>query len=1799
MSNFPTDYDDDTTLPIVNNNITEIGAEAINALREAVFNIEQEVGKGGSGSSGTIAARLGVSILPDGTINPSAVTSLGLVTLPITNSQISNTAAIPESKLVLDHATQDLYNYILDLSANVNASAGWISSTGIKLEPHLVGVIYRHTLSHVDVSTDSAQYLKNKFENLRNNTNSYTLIDDINNELLDHQFSDGSPVGNIQNITTFNGSVYPSNYGHTASGIFLNTARFSTIPQTAQDVQSFAQFIDSSSIFLYGTRIQNLYTNGVSRVSRSSSLSTDGYGAPIVPTTPAIAYLLNTGSNSAPFDDINTGDDIIELKPSAGDLANNSFDEKFALVKVGDIIRINYGSIEVGFVIKEKKYIQNGGNKKFIIRIAGKNLTYTTTAFARIDRPLYNNNKFGVLAIAPANNEFSETPSLIIGSPTGAMALGNGFNPDQLDATHYLLYLALYPTGHAEDGYVVMPGIDITGNMGVTPGQYTLESVVDATNNSLRSAGYNYRFIAYSYFGNFGIMLADSYNNAGFSIINAVVDSNGSFDQTETNINFPNNVVDVFTTVNNALIDPCGLGVTGANIASPLYQTTYLTPEAAIVATKLFIPLRRNNYYVNGGERDKLSLDIGQTLDGYGDGYWFATITDQNVYPGPTPVGRVQTTYRVMLDLSTSGLKVGKTLVVQGFGQSTVTDYGRFIIQDINFGCYPNVYTDITVFDAVHGTGFSPTDTLPIGSEVGLYFNYDSVSFNSESATDSTSVSPFKRLFEVYVDLEGKTFTHERARINASASNLVINGSVPLYGSSELSKLEIMKVSSKLRGYQFGTVNKITLLITEYDSATGVFSGRLSYYDGATHTKLGPTASGKRGEIVRFYDETNVDYVDLMFDINTTVFNFSDQLLDIQLFPTLSLDEEIMILATCQLNDSTNMISRIRDQRQFGNTSEKDFSTSALNYISAPERFLHANGVVRGFDLDTTVTNPNNGQFFISGGVALVNGNFVDINPQTVTIPLIKEISGILYDINWAVCVNEIGEIQNIPLLDYDDTLPTPTNESRLFNAYNVVSGTTYILDSVIFIDLITKRKDLTVLYLVTSRVTSPSISITLNVSDIRKFVYNESENISLTWVPGKDDAQDVSGHFQTVDSVINWVNKFGSRNDVIKVRGNFSFTNTQDFTNINRHVTLLGDGATFNVYDSTGFFVKSNVTFDNITFNYNPSAFPVTGNINSDTGCILGRTYDVDGKIYNITVRNCQFNSSVPQHPPYISFRIAGGEYVDSVQIINNKFNDETSDHDAAIAFVGTETDYFQPYPSLISNILVENNHCYQNQAFYFVNSYSVSGNSFSIPGTTAVNVKIHNNKVGYIGYTISGNDKFNSDIIGQQLFSIEKNELIAIVGPLDETGKNPSIQSGNLGFGGATGPGLPSGNVVITDNDLNFITCDARTGRALADYALVDGYVGHLVITNNRLFAQNYTTKVFDIFGTIPWSSYFTSDNVAIAVSSRYYNEFNEAATGSIITNNIIQGSVIDDVFYGYGGGIKTSQSSLISGNTIKGLANVQNSGTDYSFGILVDRLIAADDAYSKIHHNSIYRNGNALSAYVYCLAHTAEVTDNFFDSSYISGSDENVVLFIPDFLTPNTNGMVVDRNKNQIITTALHGTDWHITVNGYDMGSCNATDLYASVLGWGAKRTLLRDSYDTALSQSDSAIALSTTGSSNFTVNAVLSLKDKLPKGVKLLSGSVRVVSDTQSGSNTMSLVFVRKKTHAGTTNTFLDSTTFSSPYVINTIVPLSVNLSAEEWVIEPSEMFNLAYLSFNGVSVSSSIVSIDCVILKYKW
>ena len=109
-SSYPGQIDSDVELPRVDDNITEIGSDAINSLRDAIFSIEEAIGVNPQGNMEDLVTRINNVIDHNGIIKTDALAEKGLVTLPISDTHIADTAGIKESKLDLDYNTATLYS---------------------------------------------------------------------------------------------------------------------------------------------------------------------------------------------------------------------------------------------------------------------------------------------------------------------------------------------------------------------------------------------------------------------------------------------------------------------------------------------------------------------------------------------------------------------------------------------------------------------------------------------------------------------------------------------------------------------------------------------------------------------------------------------------------------------------------------------------------------------------------------------------------------------------------------------------------------------------------------------------------------------------------------------------------------------------------------------------------------------------------------------------------------------------------------------------------------------------------------------------------------------------------------------------------------------------------------------------------------------------------------------------------------------------------------------------------------------------------------------------------------------------------------------------------------------------------------------------------------------------------------------------------------------------------------------------------------------------------------------------------
>lgn len=1580
-SPFPFNYDDDTTIFRVDDNVTEIGGTAINQLRDAVFAVERSLGREFSGNLSDLASFLSVSFNENGHIRASELTSVGLATLPIVNSQVASNAGIEESKLDLDYSTSDLHTGVLNNSALIASLVTFANQIFSDLILHITGSEFlsdsstkaRHVASQIDINAmpsdtrDPSYTWTGLLDKDGNDRSADTVADallEINDDLVDHENSTSG--------------------AHNASAIVVNTDNFVEIPLTATDVQKALDYLDDAETYNLGQHRATQHANAVAPIARSSYIGAlDGYaahGSNVVSTTRCQTFLTHS-PNTGFVDDLSVGDDLVRFFPN--DNTGYIFDAQFSQVQIGDQITINYGNgTQADYLVDEIRFIPN---TEWIVRINGVNLCDATDAIAQINRPSADKETFGILATAPVNAYRAGIPvstnvlsSMLVAHPRGASALGIGFDPGQLNSSHYLLYLALYPNGNPADQTIVLNAIDVTGNSGATPGNYTLESVVLETNNSLHAYGYSMRFLSFAKNGNFGIMLADCIGNAGFSIISGD-NSSGTLDTSST----PNNVIGGGSGTPDSY-DALGLGSTGSNSASPEYLASWTDSVAAQFPTKVLVPLKQRYYHVNGRKLDTFA----DTYLAIGDGYWDGYVSSRTVIG----VSTVETSYTVLHNLAPAGMSPGKTLVIQPTIVSSDpsynrVDYGRFIIKNVAYVSSCDTSggsTVITVLNSIH-SGLAPVATSAVPSlPVKIYFGYDSVSFNNENLVDTLPTSnDYQRWHEIYVTDQGKTFSHERARLPRQTESATLLATTNWHISS---------VSPKLRGYLSGISSdfqkRIRFYVTEYNSTTGEYDGYLGVpiSGGPGISNPGPVTRGRKNVPTRFFDETYSDYIDLTFqEISASpgtdvLSNVNVRYVDIDLYPSLQLNDQYLLLATCEVNwdpvSTYPIIQKTNDARQFGSVDEVDFTQSAIDFITSGDALLHENGVLRGLGVSSVSAVADSGEVYFDGGIALVNGKIVIANNSSVTIPQIYTAGTSLpQPMTYVICINESGEL-------------TPLILTTTKQQYFVTPGSgNYYLPSVTFFELLQSRKDLTPLAIIAVTVASLTVDL---VTDVRRFVHKQSSNNVLTWVSDNN----IVGNFYDFTSLTNWINFSDGYQNEIQVKGAFDISTTIPLVNINKKIIIRGLNGVFNCTAAKSFEIDSNVLFEDCTFNYNPTGLSFSSPadlLNVGNACLYSTNVDCE----NTFVNRCTFTSrNTSQRPPFILFELITGQTIKNVGVTNCSFIDEpiseVGKNQAAAAFYHLGVG-FSPNPSCLLNVRIENNFCSHQQGFYMTTELGTT--DVESPGMNVVNSSISKNICGSIGYVISGDTNASTEFLKHNVTSgltIENNTCF-IIGNFFGTGNlQLNIDQSEYGFG----------RVSIKNNYAHWISVQTLD--------ITDGY-SSLLIDGNHL--DGYDSSYLSLFTPNP-------PNYAIFVAHSSSSVKSEAT----VVNNHTNFGRYNSLVYGYDTGVDVQSSGIITGNIVRGL---KTSGT----GIRASAGTGSAIRNYTICQNQIYRSAAAISAFIRMPSGgtkaTGICTDNFFDSTTIDGSSLDVA--------PNaSNTFVVTRNKNQTFSYVVPINCGNFTIN-----------------------------------------------------------------------------------------------------------------------------------------------------------------------
>ena len=1672
MTNYPNSIDDDLTISRIEDNITEIGGDVINSLRDALITVEYVLGINPQGTVNDLVTRLAVSLNPDGTLKSSALTVPAII-----NSMVAAGAGIVESKLSLDVSTSTLNAELSSANTLITGLNTVLSEFTTEYSKHVYGLPFdlednyyggtyfnRHVASHIDINKDQTighnvsgidprdtlynnTGLYKSSGDIRPSTDLMSVLIEINNDLINHLLSTS---GN-----------------HPASFITLDTSGFFTIPKTNDTVQKAIDYIDSLETKVFETHRAELHSNGISRASMVTSGTDLEYNKTYGPYTCSTA---------------NTQYNYSTITFTSG---QTSLDWSFRDTAVGDTVIVNYGGFTSSFIINSINYTPNS---TYQITINGIHPIASSGLTATIEKSHYDDNKFGVLAVAPASHNYNATglalasvpESAIIITPNCAQVTGIDIALDELDSTHYMLYIGFYPTGNPADSnlkFSQIQGIDVTGNAGATPGQYTLSSIISSTNKAFRSGGYNFRLSAFEYSGQFGLAISDTTDDAAFSIISGT--NSGT---TLTPGEFVNNVVGDAT---SPIKDPLGLGLLKSGIASPDYNgvTTTNTP------TKIYLKKQSKNYNINGQYIDYLA-------DGYNatDGYYLANL----IYTIPVGSIRTKGVYRLNVCLSQSKLHLGSTIVVSPIlspsGSSFYLDYGRFTVEDITFGTCPGEnYTEITVITCLSLIGDPVTitsSTLPL--PVKIYFSDDSVSFNRDSGN-------YRRLHEIYVKKDGVSFSHMRSQFElSSGSSTLLQTDLGTTSLETNYGWHVIDVSPKLKGFtKVGAAltdfsRYVRFFITNYNSTDDTFDGYIGQPDNslAVSTNNGATVRSRKGKVTRYYDNTGVDYVDILFQDNIAIPltivcpATQSRYVDIQIFQTMRNNEEFMCIGICEqfIKGGPNAtLWYFQDKREFGTISEKILSSSAIKFIEASDRISKQNGVCSGFEyISATGTS-----ITLNGGTAFIDGVIVNKNNLTVNAyPLY--ITGSLPSsttVNFAICLTKDNSYELIPIADTSSTV-----------AYNTGSVYIYTLSQIL-----ENRKDLLPIYILP--VTSTDAAYTIGTPlDIRFFINDTEQKIPVV-VSGTTDVVNsgntnnstILGNFSTLKAASNYIQYSNNIHSTIKIKGTVYITESISFGG--KPVSIIGEKGNQAICTIDGVAINLSSNMDVVGVNFvrkfgtkDSSAQPyyTAGYSKATLGLVMA-----DGTLSyeNIAIKDCTFSTHTDYRKSnysHILFEQSGdGAILANINISNNRFTETNSQ--LCIAFVNKVGISLTTSPTakgtILNDVIIENNKGNFNSYIILSSDNYSGGSGRNSRGLSAYNLKISKNTFDYVWLNLSRSvlDSFNLStftVYNQSYPQFRPNVIISENSFNGVIAKSiDGILLNNTSTTNIVNTASP--DIIICNNIFSNVYLLSNADLFASNTTCIGQ--GQIIISNNCFNVSNYT--VFDFLPSdLPVTpGYSTCLTITGNTSSAAFTELKNVVN---INNNIFQGKVNDysSTAYYYRV-IMVIIPANINNNIISNCITLDGVGIALNYNNLGGNIYTAN-----VSNNMIYRGDTVIMNYIYVNGTTSlksiVINDNYFDQTTVDNASNTELIYC-------TSGyeykLTTQRNKNDTFTVDLipYMDDNFTSLFVYNNGSA----ISGNISGW-CKSTFCDISADTSSFRIQKQI-FPTCSSSSFPINTEYTL------------------------------------------------------------------------------------------------------------
>jgi hypothetical protein len=413
-SKYPQKLDSSVEIPPVRDNVLEVGSDAINSLRSAIFNIERVLGINPQGATGnSVSERLSRSLDGNGNLKTDALDRINVLTGPIIDSNVSRVAAIRESKLKLDFPTTLLQDEISILNTSIQGLVDQAEELSVALAIHInANALNRHpstaisVASHTSIGSDvsiqdiEAGSIQSTFENVFNSHINYTGT-----------------------------NISEDNNSHLASQVYFNNEEVSAVI-SASDVQEAIVDLSNAALNSQIDHQQMQHSNGILKSGIIDSATTSKVGN-VLAEDISISFSKTSGASSdLTIVQINDSIPVGDFNLEKSDILTISDDSDASL--------LYSGSYEI------ESFVLIGDNIDTINIFGTFEAASTSLSFGRISKNTKSpTNPASLLLAVREEADLTSARSVQVCNPNSVKVVSAGIRPMEITTSNRFIDVAL------------------------------------------------------------------------------------------------------------------------------------------------------------------------------------------------------------------------------------------------------------------------------------------------------------------------------------------------------------------------------------------------------------------------------------------------------------------------------------------------------------------------------------------------------------------------------------------------------------------------------------------------------------------------------------------------------------------------------------------------------------------------------------------------------------------------------------------------------------------------------------------------------------------------------------------------------------------------------------------------------------------------------------------------------------------------------------------------------------------------------------------------------------------------------------------------------------------------------------------------------------------------------------------------------------------------------------------------------------------------------------------------------------